>query len=108
MHIDSQKTVDKNVNLLYNDNGDRNVNYHRKGRNLMNLSYLNSKIDEIQIPITVIAEKMGISRQSLYLKMDGQREFKASEIEKICDILRLNETERSLIFFADVVDKNDN
>lgn len=74
----------------------------------MNLSYLNGKIDEIQIPITAIAEKMGVSRQTLYLKMNGQREFKASEIEKLCDILRLNETERSLIFFADTVDKSDN
>ena len=74
----------------------------------MNLNYLNEKIDEIKIPITTIAEKMGISRQSLYLKMNGQRDFKASEIEKICGILRLTDLEKSLIFFADKVDKTDN
>lgn len=74
----------------------------------MNLNYLNEKINEIKIPITTIAEKMGISRQSLYLKMNGQREFKASEIEKICGILRLTDLEKSLIFFADKVDKIDN
>lgn len=74
----------------------------------MNLMLLNSKIDEIKIPITTIAEKMGISRQTFYLKMSGQREFKASEIEKICDILRLTDEEKSSIFFADRVDKSDN
>lgn len=74
----------------------------------MDLILLNSKIDEIKIPITTIAEKMGISRQTFYLKMSGQREFKASEIEKICDILRLTDEEKSSIFFADRVDKSDN
>lgn len=74
----------------------------------MDLMLLNSKIDEIKIPITTIAEKMGISRQTFYLKMSGQREFKASEIEKICDILRLTDEEKSSIFFADRVDKSDN
>ena len=74
----------------------------------MDLMLLNSKIDEIKIPITTIAEKMGISRQTFYLKMSGQREFKASEIEKICDILRLTDDEKSSIFFADRVDKTDN
>lgn len=74
----------------------------------MDLILLNSKIDEIKIPITTIAEKMGISRQTFYLKMSGQREFKASEIEKICDILRLTDDEKNSIFFADRVDKSDN
>lgn len=74
----------------------------------MNLDYLKSKITEINIPITAIAEKMGISRQSLYLKLDGQREFKASEMEKVCEILRLTNQEKSCIFFADEVDNADN
>lgn len=74
----------------------------------MDLILLNSKIDEIKIPITTIAEKMGISRQTFYLKMSGQREFKPSEIEKICDILRLTDDEKNSIFFADRVDKSDN
>ena len=74
----------------------------------MDLMLLNSKIDEIKIPITTIAEKIGISSQTFYLKMSGQREFKASEIEKICDILRLTDDEKSSIFFADRVDKSDN
>lgn len=74
----------------------------------MNLKYLINKIEEIKIPVTIIAEKMGISRQSLYLKMRGEREFKTSEVSKLCEILRLTNEEKTLVFFADEVDKNDN
>ena len=73
----------------------------------MNLNYLNDRITLSRIPITAIAEEMGLSRQSLYLKMKGEREFKSSEVVKLCEILRLTEEERMLIFFADRVDKID-
>lgn len=73
----------------------------------MNLNYLNDRITLSRIPITAIAEKMGLSRQSLYLKMKGEREFKSSEVVKLCEILRLTNEERMLIFFADGVDETD-
>lgn len=71
----------------------------------MNLEYLNGRIAMSKIPITAIAESMAISRQSLYLKMKGEREFKTSEVAKLCEILRLTEEEKSLVFFTDKVDK---
>ena len=71
----------------------------------MNLEYLNDRITLSRIPITAIAEQVGLSRQSLYKKMKGERDFKSSEIEKLCDVLRLTQEEKSLIFFADKVDK---
>lgn len=71
----------------------------------MNLEYLNGRIAMSKIPITAIAESMAISRQSLYLKMKGEREFKTSEVAKLCEILRLTEEEKSLVFFTDRVDK---
>lgn len=74
----------------------------------MNLKYLNDRILLSRIPITAIAESMGLSRQTLYHKMKGEREFKASEVVKICDILRLTNEERTLIFFTKEGDKNDN
>lgn len=73
----------------------------------MNLTYLNDRIVLSRIPITAIAEEMGLSRQSLYLKMKGEREFKSSEVTKLCEILRLTDEERMLVFFADRVDKID-
>lgn len=73
----------------------------------MNLEYLNDRIVLSRIPITAIAEQMGLSRQSLYLKMQGKREFKISEVTKLCEILRLTDSEKKLVFFADRVDKID-
>ncbi|MBQ1453314.1 MAG: toxin-antitoxin system, antitoxin component, Xre family protein [Ruminococcus sp.] len=74
----------------------------------MNLEYLNGKIALSRIPITAIAEEMGLSRQSLYLKMKGERDFKTSEVEKLCEVLRLTDDERLLIFFAEEVDSGVN
>jgi hypothetical protein len=74
----------------------------------LNLKYLNDRIALSHIPITAIAEEMGISRQTLYLKMKGERDFKSSEVFKLCGILRLTDEEKRLIFFADEVDKSDN
>ena len=70
----------------------------------MNLEQLNERIKLSQIPISAIAENLGLSRQSLYNKMTGKREFKTSEVTKLCDILRLTDEEKGLIFFADAVD----
>lgn len=74
----------------------------------MNLEYLNDRIALSRVPITAIAEGLGLSRQSLYLKMKGEREFKTSEVTKLCEMLRLTDEEKRLVFFADKVDKNDN
>ncbi len=65
----------------------------------MNLNSLNAKIRELSIPVSKIAEKMGISRQSLYLKLAGERQFKKSEANSICNILRLTNKEKIDIFF---------
>lgn len=65
----------------------------------MNLLLLNAKINEMKIPITSIADKMGISRHTLYSKLDGKRSFKIDEVQKICDILKLTNRERTQIFF---------
>lgn len=74
----------------------------------MNLSYLNDRIELSRIPITAIAEGLGISRQSLYNKMKGERDFKTTEVTKLCELLRLTAEEKRIIFFAGEGDKNDN
>jgi len=71
----------------------------------MDLNYLANKIEEIGIPISTIADKMGISRTTFYKKLNGERDFQISEIESICTILRLTDYEKKHIFFADEVDK---
>ena len=74
----------------------------------MDLLLLKDKIKEINIPLSTIAEKMGISRQSLYLKLSGKRVFKMSEANNISEILRLTNSERTDIFFNGKVDKTIN
>lgn len=44
------------------------------------------------------AEYLGISRAALHMKINNQREFKASEIDKLCDLLKI--VDRMEIFFA--------
>lgn len=74
----------------------------------MNLSYLNDRIALSRVPIVALAEMLGISRQSMYLKMKGEREFKTSEVTKLCEVLRLTDEEKTLVFFAEEVDKTGN
>lgn len=50
------------------------------------------------------AEKLGISIQALYNKINNTAEFKASEILKACEILSLANSEKEIIFFAHDVD----
>jgi hypothetical protein len=48
-----------------------------------------------------IAEKVGLSRYGLAKKINNDTEFKASEIEKLCELLHITSMEdRSRIFFA--------
>ena len=56
------------------------------------------------ITAEVLADNIGISQQSLSYKINNKREFKATEIKKICDILSLSLQDRELIFFAGNVD----
>lgn len=70
----------------------------------MNNSLLYSKINSSKLSKSYIAESLGLTRQGLYNKLSGEREFKGSEIKKISDLLNLSEQEREDIFFADFVD----
>lgn len=47
-----------------------------------------------------ISRKIGISENSMYLKMSGKSEFKSSEIEKIAKILSIPAREFTKYFFA--------
>ncbi len=67
---------------------------------MVDLNKLKTTIDDSGITIVSIAGKIGISREGLYKKLSGEAEFKASEIEKITEALRLSKEERDAIFFA--------
>lgn len=50
--------------------------------------------------VTYLADQMGITRETLYNKVRGRREFKTSEIMTLSQLLHLSSRERDEIFFA--------
>lgn len=66
---------------------------------MVNVKLLKDKIAEIGIPIVVLAEKSGISRETLYNRFDKPNSFKASEIQSLTMVLRMTKEERDNIFF---------
>ncbi|MDD5851846.1 MAG: DUF739 family protein [Galactobacillus timonensis] len=61
-----------------------------------NRSKTNSRELEVEITrkgmtVREIARQMGITEQSFYNKLNNRTEFKASEIQMLCDILGLSD-----------------
>ena len=71
----------------------------------LNNELLCEKISCSHLSKRFIAEYLGLTRQGLYNKLSGEREFKGSEIKKLSVLLKLSDSEREAIFFADYVDK---
>lgn len=67
---------------------------------MVNIDKLRKRIDESGMPMTRIAERSGIVRETLYNRLNGVGEFTATEIMALTQVLRLNRAEREAIFFA--------
>ena len=65
---------------------------------------LKDKIEERGMPMTTVANRSGILRQTLYNRLNGVGDFTASEIISLSTALRLTQEERDEIFFADEVE----
>lgn len=65
---------------------------------------LSNEITDSGITITAIANKIGITREGFYKKLNNETEFKASEISTLQKILRLSNKKRDEIFFANEVE----
>lgn len=52
-----------------------------------------------------LAELIGISYQSMSLKANNRRDFKATEIDRIKQVLNLSSEERDIIFFSNDVEE---
>ena len=70
----------------------------------MNNDLLKKVIQDRGIKITSLADNIGISRQSLSQKLNGEREFTQGEILAIKTALRLSDTEFIQIFFKSGVE----
>lgn len=61
-------------------------------------------IREKGLKVLWVAKQLGLSREGLYKKLSGEREFKASEIYKLGVILSLSAQEVQDIFFKNKSD----
>ena len=64
----------------------------------VNTELLQKKIKDSGLKMGFIAEKLGRSRQALRGKIKGETEFLPSEVRVLCELLRLTDEERLLIF----------
>lgn len=65
----------------------------------MNIPELRASIARAGVSNRHLSEKLGISEQAFYNKMQGCSEFKGSEIKKMAGILCLSMEEVNTIFF---------
>jgi len=65
----------------------------------VNTQLLDEKITDSGIKVSHIIKKLGLSPEGFYKKKRGETPFRTAEIYVICDLLRLTEAEKSLIFY---------
>ena len=70
----------------------------RKEADLVNTEALRKKISDSGVSITFIADKCGITRETLYNRFKGKGEFTVSEVVALTDLLHLSKEERDDIF----------
>lgn len=74
---------------------------------MTNTVLLEKLILESGLKLSFIADKLGITRQALYKKINGITTFTAPEIKILCQLLNLRTWAKiKPVFFADDVNKN--
>lgn len=66
---------------------------------MVNLELLNGKIYTSGIKKHELADQLGFSMTTLRRKLQGEIEFKISEVVILCKVLKLTNSEREAIFF---------
>ena len=71
---------------------------------MTNTTLLEEYIKKSGLKKNFICEVLGVSRQCFLLKCNNKAEFRASEIEILCQLLNIGISDRMKIFFAQKVD----
>ena len=67
---------------------------------MTNTKLLEKVIKEKGLKKGHIAKQLGVSRSGLNNLIKGRADFRASQIQKLSDVLDLTETQKNAIFFA--------
>lgn len=65
---------------------------------MVNTQLLEKKIDESGYRMDYIYKQLGITGRSYLNKVTGKTSFRAAEIFVLCDLLKISEDEKNLIF----------
>lgn len=71
---------------------------------MVNTALLRKKIEDSGYKISFIAKKCGLTYQGFLKKLNGETEFKASEIMVLRELLSISDDEVDPIFFNQNVD----
>lgn len=63
------------------------------------MNTLKQIIDDKGYKLCYVASELSLTREALYKKLRGDTEFKASEIAKLVELLKLTSKETKNIFF---------
>lgn len=67
---------------------------------MTNTELLRKKIDDSGYKLTYIAKQIGITYQGFLKKINNETEFKATEIQLLCELLNIGIQEKEDIFFC--------
>ena len=67
---------------------------------MTNTNLLEQYIDKSGYKKSFIAKQLGITSYGFFLKVTNESEFKASEIDTLCTLLKIDVADRMAIFFA--------
>ena len=70
------------------------------GENMTNTNLLEHYIKSSGYKKSFIAKQLGITAYGFALKANNKSEFKASEIETLCKLLKIGAKDKEAIFFA--------
>lgn len=71
---------------------------------MTNISLLDKRIKKSGYKKSHLAKTLGISRYYFMLKCNNKAEFKAGEIDILCNMMNISVKDRMAIFFAKTVD----
>ena len=66
-------------------------------------SKLKGRINEKKLTLTDVANRIGITIQSFSKKLNGEVDFKTTEIDKLMNILQISKREIDIYFFEEEV-----
>ena len=72
---------------------------------MTNTKLLRNAIDDSGYKMKYIAEKIGLTYQGFLNKLKGSSQFGNEEILELCDLLNINESQMTEIFFTKKVDE---